>query len=178
MKRTIAFGFIAACSVTLNIVFVTMWLLHAAPRFIMPQRACRAEQECPGKCPMYKTLELTDSQWGVLKPGIDAYRHVADSLSREIAVAREAMLAELGKTPADTAALTACRNRILDGQRKMQEAVVANVLEQKKVLTPEQSMKFIEKVRSDMSCGKEPGIPGGCRLPMKKGCSNKENGDR
>ncbi len=171
MKRKIAFGFIMVCSIALNITFVTMWLLHAAPRFLMPQRTCGVENGGCRKCPMHRTLELTDSQWCVLKPGVEAYRQMADSLRHEIAAAREAMLVELAKTPTDTAALTACMTRILNGQQKMQEKVMANVLEQKKVLTPEQHRRFIEKVRSDMSCAGFSGTAAGM-APSGKECGH------
>jgi hypothetical protein len=87
-----------------------------------------------------------------------------------MAAAREAMLIELAKTPTDTAAVAVCRERLLNAQRNMQERVVANLLEQKKVLTPEQHRRFIEKVRSDMSCAGGRGMTG---VPFEKECGRR-----
>jgi len=144
------FGFIVVCSLVLNVAFVTMWLTHAVPRFMMSQRMCGHENMNCRKCPLHEKLGLTDSQWGVLRPRVEAYRQVVDTIRYEISTSREALLAELAKTPTDTAALRACRERIQDWQIKMQEQVVANVLEQKAVLTPEQQRQFIEMVRNGM----------------------------
>lgn len=168
MKHKIVFGFITVCSIALNIAFVTMWLIHAAPRLALTQQCCNTELDGCRKCPMQKTLDITDSQWNVLKPGVETYRRMVDSLQHEIVTAREAMLTELAATPTDTASISAYRDRILAGQRKMQEQVIANVLEQKAVLTPGQHLRFIEKVRSDMFCGSEPGMAGACRRTTGK----------
>jgi Spy/CpxP family protein refolding chaperone len=168
MKRKMVFGFIAACSLVLNVAFVTMWLTHAGPRFLMAHRMCGAKQMDCQQCPLHKTLALSDSQWGVLKPRVEAYRQGADSLQCEIAAAREALLVELARTPTDTAALAACRGRILDGQRRMQERVVLTVLEQKKVLTPEQQKRFIETMRSSMACERGLGMIGATGMMHQK----------
>jgi Spy/CpxP family protein refolding chaperone len=155
MKRKMVLGFIVVCSLVLNAAFVTMWLTHAVPRLMMSQRMCSHKNMNCRKCPLHEKLGLTDSQWGVLKPRVEAYRQAVDSVRHEIVMSREALLAELVKTPADTAALRVCRERIQDWQRKMQEQVVANVLEQKAVLTPEQQRQFIAMVRNGM--GSEDG---------------------
>jgi len=171
MKRKILFGFIAVCSLVLNIAFIAMWLTHAAPRFMMTHQSCRVDKADCQKCPLYKTLALSDSQWSVLRPHVEAYRHLADSLLRELSAAREALITELARTPTDTAALTMCRERILNGQRKMQEQVVANVLAQKAVLTPEQQQRFIETVRNSMACERMPGMIGMMnKNHLKDGC--------
>jgi hypothetical protein len=161
MRHRMVFGFIMVCSLVLNAAFVAMWVTHAAPRFLVAHRLCRSDRppDCRN-CPLHKTLSLSDSQWGVLRPRVEAYRHVADSLLREIASARESLLVELARTPTDTAALAACRGRILDGQRRMQEQVVMTVLEQKKVLAPEQQRRFIEAMRGSMACERGLGTLG------------------
>jgi Spy/CpxP family protein refolding chaperone len=150
MKRKILFGFIVVCSLVLNAAFVTMWLTHAVPRYTMSQRMCGQENMNCRKCPLHEKLGLSDAQWGVLGPRVQAYRQAVGSIRREITASRQALLAELAKTPTDTAAVRACRDRILDGQRKMQEQVVANVIEQKAVLTAEQQRQFLEMVRNGM----------------------------
>ena len=162
MNRKVIFGFVVVCSLALNATFVAMWVTHAGPRLMM-HRSCDPSDAGCGACPLHQTLALSDSQWGVLQPRVAAYRHVAESLQREIAAARRALLDELARTPTDTSALRACRERILDGQRRMQEQVVLTVLEQKRALTPEQQKRFIEAVRG-MACERgfgtlDPGHP-------------------
>ena len=169
MKRKFLFRFIIACSLVLNVAFLTMWLTHAVPRFLMAQRFCKADTFDCGKCPLHQALALSDSQWNVLRPGVETYRKTVDSLQREIANARELLLNELEKTPADTAGLVMLRERILDGQRRMQERVVANVLEQKAVLTTEQQRRFIEMVRSGMGCERGLGMLGIGQTMDRKG---------
>jgi Spy/CpxP family protein refolding chaperone len=151
MKRRILLGFVVVCSLVLNIAFVTMWLTHAAPRLATSHRMCGLENMSCRDCPLHEKLGLTDSQWTVLMPRVKAYRQAVDSIRLEIATSRKALLAELAKTPTDTAALGVCRERIHNLQRKLQDQVVANVLDQKSVLTPEQQRQFIEMVRTSMS---------------------------
>ena len=160
MNRKMIFRFLVVCSLVLNAAFVAMWVTHAAPRLMMCHRFCASKDAGGRACPMHQTLALSDSQWGVLRPRVEAYRQAAESLQREIAAAREALLGELARTPTDTASLAACRERILDGQRRMQEQVVLTVLEQKRALTPEQQRRFIETVRSSMACERGGGCTG------------------
>jgi Spy/CpxP family protein refolding chaperone len=174
MKRKLIFRFIIVCSLALNVAFLAMWFTHATPRFLMAQRFCKADTfECR-KCPLHQALSLSDSQWNVLSPRIETYRKAVDSFQREIATARESLLNELEKSPADTAVLAVFREQVLDGQRKMQEHVVANVLEQKAVLTAEQQRRFIEMMRSGMGCERGLGVLGIRQTMYKKGEGGEE----
>jgi hypothetical protein len=160
-KRTL-FGFLIACSVILNIVFIGMWMVHAVPRHFIKHRQCGAEQHVHQGCPMQKALSLSDSQWALLKPGIESLRETATSgLCREMAKNRAALVDELEKTPTDSAALSACRERIVACQRKMQMFVISHLLEEKKMLTREQQQRFFSELRSTMSCGGVPGMTEG-----------------
>jgi Spy/CpxP family protein refolding chaperone len=159
-KRTF-YGFLIACSVILNIVFFGMWMTHAAPRHFIKHRQCGAEQAFHQGCPMQKALSLSDSQWALMKPGIESLRETTTSvLCREMAKNRAALVDELEKTPTDSAALSACMERIVASQRKMQMSVVNHLLEEKKILTQDQQRRFFKAIRNNMSCAGGPGMMG------------------
>ena len=159
-KRTF-YGFLIACSVILNIVFIGMWITHAVPRHFIKHRQCRAEQAFHQGCPMREALSLSDSQWALMKPGIESLRETTISnLYREMAKNRAALVDELETTPADSAALSACRERIVDCQRKMQIFVINHILEEKQMLTQEQQKRFFRALRSNMSCAAASGTMG------------------
>jgi Spy/CpxP family protein refolding chaperone len=159
-KRTF-FGFLIACSVILNIVFFGMWMTHAAPRHFIKHRQCGAEQAFHQGCPMQKALSLSDSQWALLKPGIESLRETTTSGPyREMAKNRAALVDELEKTPTDSAALSACIERITACQKNIQVLVVKHLLEEKKMLTQDQQRRFFNTLRSNMSCAGGPGMMG------------------
>jgi hypothetical protein len=159
-KRTF-FGCLITCSVILNIVFIGMWVVHAAPRHFTKHRQCGAEQRFHQGCPMQKALSLSDSQWTLLKPGIESLRETTTcGLNREMAKNRATLVDELEKTPTDSAALSACRERIVACQRKMQVFVINHILEEKQMLTQDQQRRFFSALRSNMSCAGVPGMMG------------------
>jgi hypothetical protein len=159
-KRTL-FGCLIACSVILNIVFVGMWAVHAGPRHFTKHRQCGADQRFHGGCPMQKALSLSDSQWTLLKPGIESLRETTTSgLYREMAKNRATLVDELEKTPTDSAALSSCRERIVGCQRQMQLYVINHILEEKQLLTQEQKKRFFSALRSNMACTGVSGMMG------------------
>jgi hypothetical protein len=158
-KRTF-FGCLIACSVILNIVFLGMWMVHAAPRHFMKYCQCGSAKHAHQQCALQKALSLNDSQWTLLRPGIESYRETTFSLCREIAKNRAALVDELEKTPIDTAALLECKERIVACQSKMQELVTGHILEEKKMLTPDQRKRFFKTLRNNTTCAGVPGMMG------------------
>jgi Spy/CpxP family protein refolding chaperone len=160
MKRAMIFRFIVVCSLVLNAVFVAMWMTHAAPKHFMKYCQGGSENNHHGKCPMQKGLSMSDSQWTLVKPGIASFRETHFRLCGEIAKNRAALVDELEKTPIDTAALSACKERIVACQKEMQTLAANHILEEKKMLTPDQQRRFFNTLRSNMSCGGFSGIMG------------------
>ena len=161
MTKRIFFGFLIVGSLLFNIVFVGMWMVHAAPRHFSKHRQCEAGQYFYQGCPMKKALSLSDSQWTLLKPGIESLRETTTSgLYREMAKNRAALVEELEKTPTDSAALSACRERIVACQRTMQIFVINHILEEKQMLTREQQKRFFSALRSNMSGAGVSGMMG------------------
>jgi Spy/CpxP family protein refolding chaperone len=167
MKRKMLFGFIMVCSLVLNIAFVTIWTAHAVPRHFMKHCQYGCAESLHQKCPMQKALALSDSQWTLLHPKIESIREMTSGLYRELAKNRTALVDELEKTPTDSAALFACRERIITCQKNIQALVVNHLLEEKKMLTPEQQRRFFSAIRSNMSCGGVQGLMG--MTPLESG---------
>jgi Spy/CpxP family protein refolding chaperone len=167
MKRKMLFGFIMTCSLVLNVAFVAMWMAHAVPRHFMKHCQYGCAESLHQKCPMQKALALSDSQWTLLHPKIESIRETTSGLYRELAKNRMALVDELEKTPTDSAALSACRERIISGQKKIQELVVNHILEEKKMLTQEQQRRFFSAIRGNMSCAGVPGMMG--MTPLESG---------
>ena len=154
------FRFIMACSLVLNVAFVAMWMAHAVPRHFMKQCQYGCAESLHQKCPMQKALALSDSQWTLLHPGIDSIRETTSGLYRELAKNRMALVDELEKTPTDSAALSACRDRIIACQKNIQGLVINHILQEKKMLTPEQQKRFFSAMRGNMACGGVQGLMG------------------
>jgi Spy/CpxP family protein refolding chaperone len=158
-KRTL-YGFLIACSVILNIVFIGMWVAHAAPRHFTKHCHFASAGNHHQKCPMQQALSLSDSQWSRLHPGIESVRETASGLHREMAKHRMALVDELEKVPTDSAAIAACIERIVASQREMQVSVVNHLLEEKKMLTSDQQRRFFKAIRNNMSCAGGSGMMG------------------
>jgi len=167
MKRKMLFGFIMACSLVLNVAFVAMWMAHAAPRHFKKHCQYGCAESLHQKCPMQKALSLNDSQWTLLHPKIESIRETTSGLYRELAKNRMALVDELEKTPTDSTALFARRERIIACQKNIQGLVINHLLEEKKMLTPEQQRRFFSAIRGNMSCGGAQGLMG--MTPLENG---------
>jgi Spy/CpxP family protein refolding chaperone len=174
MKRKTLFGFIIVCSLVLNIAFVAMWMAHAAPRHFMKRCQYGCAQSLHQKCPMQKALALSDSQWALLYPGIESVRKATSDLHRELAKNRMALVTELEKTPTNSVAVSECRERIVACRKDMQALVTNHILEEKKVLTPEQQRRFFSALRGNMSCGGVSGMMG--MTPLESGVRSEAEG--
>jgi hypothetical protein len=159
MKKRILAGFCITCSVVLNAVFIGMWAAHAAPRHFMNHGQCEFEQHAGSRCALQKELSASDSQWSVLKPGIESYHETASVICREIAKNRAALVDELEKNPTDSAALSSCKKRIVACQGTMQDVFADHILREKKMLTPDQRRRFFDRLRAaSCAAGPTPGV--------------------
>jgi Spy/CpxP family protein refolding chaperone len=163
-KRSIL-GFLIVCSVILNIVFIGMWMAHAAPRHFAKYCQYGASGNKHHACAMQKSLSINDSQWTILKPGIDSFREKTMSLCQETAKNRAELLVELEKTPTDSTAVSTSIDRIASCQKAMQTLMASHILEEKKLLTQDQKQRFFNALRKDMRCAGAPGMAG--MMPCK-----------
>jgi Spy/CpxP family protein refolding chaperone len=139
--------FILAIFLTIiNVTALGTWLYN---RHTMEQ-SC-AETCCTGSgktCGMvlHEKLELTPSQLQQLQQHQALYRQSLDSVTRELCHCRtqlgECLLAE----PSEPARVQQIVQRMDSLQSVVHHKVVANLLEQKKQLTPEQQKKFFTMI--------------------------------
>jgi hypothetical protein len=152
MKSKVPVGILLAGSLVFNAVFIGAWIAHALPRHLSAQGQRGPEEACHRQCAMQKTLLMSDSQWTMLKPGVESLRGKSAALCHEIARNRAALVDELEKAVPDSAAVALCTERILAGQREMQALITGHILEEKKMLTQDQSKRYFTKLRGSMSC--------------------------
>ena len=158
-KRVIA-GFLIACSVILNVVFIGMWIAHAAPRHFAQHSWCVSMENAHHGYALPKTLSMSDSQWTIMQPGIESLREKMSGICGDILKNRAELLNELEKTPTDSVALSACRERIVACQKKMQVLVTDHILKEKEMLTQDQRQRYFNALRKNMTCAGVPEIGG------------------
>jgi hypothetical protein len=159
MTKKAFFGILVACSFVLNAVVIGMWTTHALPRSF-EKRKCGAMDNGCGKCPMQKSLGMSDSQWSRLKPLVSAYHESTAVAYKQIAESRMMLVDELEKAEPDSAVLRQCRERILDGQNAMQRIVTNHIIDEKELLTPDQRRRFFQLMRGNLGCSNMPGMMG------------------
>jgi hypothetical protein len=167
MKKQIFYRILIIGSLIFNIVFIGMWMAHAVPRHFMKYCRCGSSENAHHACAMQKALSMSDSQWTLLKPGVESFREKNFHLCREIGKNRAALMDELERTPVDSAALFACKGRIVACQGNMQDLVTSHILGEKEKLTPDQRRRYFAALRNNMSCAGVPGMMG--MTPFEKG---------
>jgi Spy/CpxP family protein refolding chaperone len=173
MTKKFFYGFLIASSLIFNAVFIAMWLAHAVPRHFYKHCKYEAEENIQAKCPLQKALSMSDGEWSKIHPRIESLRETTSGLYREMSENRAKLVDELEKNPIDSAALSACRERIAACQKNIQAQVVSHILEEKKLLTQEQQKRFFSALRSNMSCGGLPGMMGAMPEGISGRCQEK-----
>ena len=111
-------------------------------------------------CPLQKTLQLTADQWDSVKPRFDVFHSSALKICGRVQINRAAFVNELEKPQPDTSVLKELGLKILEEQQKLQELSVKHLLEEKKMLSPEQRNRFFAEIRKNMGCDSRPGTFG------------------
>lgn len=152
-------------SVAFNAAFGTAWLrqaLTAAPE-APPSTPPTSREIGTGRvwCPLHRSLGTSGQQWQQIEPRLVAFQDATGALEDQIERQR-AELIDLAAAPVvDREALRARQQEILTGQQKMQDLVVAYLLEEKQSLTPEQQKALFDLIRQRSGCrGGPPGAGG------------------
>jgi Spy/CpxP family protein refolding chaperone len=152
--------FVLILSLSTNLAFVGTW---AAERFAGTQAAGSAESiKTDGTgiwCPLHRKLGVTQEQWRRIEPEMKAFHEKVRESCKEMQGLRREMMQLLSQQEPDREAISAQQQRILDGQRKMQDLVLNLILTEKEILTAEQENELFEMLREGASCG-GPGRPG------------------
>lgn len=138
-------------SVGLNIAFVAVWAIHRLPT------GCRHGGERGVRmggaaCPWHERIEATSAQRAAIEARMDAFRAASAPLCAEVNRHRLELIELLSAVEPDRAAIQAKQSEILNGQSQMQARVIANLLDMKKDITPEQQAVFFKFIRERSGC--------------------------
>lgn len=138
-------------SVSLNAAFVAAWSARS-----LSARSGGVEGRgggtAPVDCPLYRDLGLTEDQRDRIGPRLREFQDaVSEECSRISRVTGE--LIDLVAAPEpDFAALAAKQKEILAARERMQARFIDHLLEQKRILNPDQQRRLFEMIRRG-GCG-------------------------
>jgi Spy/CpxP family protein refolding chaperone len=133
--------------VVLNGAFVAAWL-SSQHESSLPA-PCHVESD--SCCPLQSKLDLTEDQWKKLEPCLTEFRKACRTQCRELNKLRGQLINLIAAPEPDQKAIAAKKREILEGQRKMQDLVVDQLLGTRAFLTPHQQKGLFDLIRSQ--CG-------------------------
>ncbi len=153
-------GLILALSLSLNLAFIGVWVFHAVPGWKMPLIGSDSQhRQNTAPRSLHQELGVTPEQWQQIEPLILQFRQATEGQRQEIMTLRKQLLDLLAAPPADEKAIWAKQEEILAGQRQMQNLVLAHLLKEKKILSPDQAVKLVQALCEQ--CRLEGGILSG-----------------
>jgi Spy/CpxP family protein refolding chaperone len=148
-------------SVALNSAFVAAWVAQA-----LPSKKCDKTSDCE----LFRKLGVTDAQLEQIRPRLEKFRDESKSRCQQINRLRRELIDLIASENPDRDLIRAKQMEILDGQQKMQELVVDQLLTEKSVLSEEQLKAFFDLIRSRCGCGssdKEMGLLDLPKVPQR-----------
>jgi Spy/CpxP family protein refolding chaperone len=130
-------------SVTLNVAFLAGW----AWRAMRPAPESPAGSSSTSALSLHQRLELTPEQRRELEPRLEEFRKETAATFARIDRNREEMLELLAASQPDPERIRAKQQEIQTGQRQCQERLVAHILAEKEILSPEQQRKYFDLLR-------------------------------
>ncbi|HEV3120185.1 MAG TPA: periplasmic heavy metal sensor [Gemmataceae bacterium] len=131
-------------SVTLNSAFVAAWITQA-----LPEKKCTKTSDCE----LFRKIGVSEAQLVQIKPRLEKFRDEASAQCQQINRLRRELIDLIAAEKPDRQLIAAKQKEILEGQRKMQEFVVEQLLTEKSVLTTEQLKAFFDLIRTRCGCG-------------------------
>jgi Spy/CpxP family protein refolding chaperone len=141
-------------SVALNLAFLGVWgarTLEGQPG-ADEGMAEGCATKCSDGCQLHGPIEMTDEQMVQLKPMLDEFGRERYRLCVQIDRARGELIDALAPDEPDLDLVRQHQTDILDGQRRMQDLTVRQLLREKEVLTPEQQEKVNAYLRDCCRC--------------------------
>jgi len=139
-------------SVALNIVFIGSYFYHRSELLHV------ASQQSEPDHPLYEELDLGRDQLDRFEPLRESFHAFVKEQGREIKTRQLELVGLLAKEKPDRQAIGAKQEEIQALQQQMQAKVIDHLLEESKILTPEQRQKFfvLIKKRVEKSDGPRP----------------------
>jgi Spy/CpxP family protein refolding chaperone len=133
---------------------------------ILPRSPARPGAESR---PVYEQLDLSPEQRARCEAYADTFHAFLGTLGLEIRKKQLELIDALAAPAPRPESIEARREEIQVLQRRMQAHVIAHLLEEREVFTPEQRARFFELIRSRIEAGRAPGPawvpPGAGRTP-------------
>ena len=148
-------------SVALNIAFVTVWALHRLPLGCGHHAARGPARGTESACPFHERIQATSAQREEIESRLEAFRRASVPLCMEVNKHRLELIDLLAAPEPNRAAIAAKQQQIADGQSQMQERVIANLLEMKAALTPQQQKTLFDTIRERSTCAGHGPMPMG-----------------
>ena len=139
-------------SLALNLAFVVTWGMHHLTVARRHHAAIGSTSGPEFSCPFHERLQATPAQRQEIERRIEAFRKSSVPLCMEVNKHRLELINLLAAPEPDRAAIQAKQKQIMDGQNQMQERVIANLLEMKTALTPEQQKTLFDTIRERSGC--------------------------
>ncbi|MCP4708930.1 MAG: periplasmic heavy metal sensor [Planctomycetes bacterium] len=142
-------------SVAFNLAFVAMWVaygqpqaektptLQGQPECIMPV----TEESGMVCCPLHNQLNIDEQQWVAIEPPLENFRKCTQMVCGDINKLRMEVIDLLAEPEVDLVTLQSKQEAILEGQRAMQQLIIEQLLEEKKVLNPQQQKQLFIMLR-------------------------------
>ncbi len=142
---------LVALSVGLNVAFVAVWAAHRLPR------GCRQDdgssrRGCSTPSQLYESINASPTQRAEMDAHMTAFRTSCVPLCAEVNDYRLDLIDLLVPPEPDQAAIEATQTLILNGHSQMQARAIANLLQLKGCLTPEQQSALFAHVRERSRC--------------------------
>ena len=139
-------------SVALNVAFIGVWGAHVI-REHGHHGTWFTDKHSDGiGCPLHRKLGASEQQWKQIEPKLVEFRKSSQSVCEEVNRKRQEMIDLVASANPDPQAIAAKQEEILAGQRKMQELVIAQLLAEKQVLTPQQQKELFDLLRQRSGC--------------------------
>ena len=139
-------------SVALNIVFIGSWFYHGS--VLLPQ----ADHQASYDHPLCEDLDLGRDQLDRFQPLRDRFHAFVNEQGQKIKARQLELVGLLAEEKPDRRAVDAKQEEIQVLQQQMQAKVIDHLLEESRIFTPEQRLKFFAliKERIEKSDGSRP----------------------
>lgn len=152
--------FLIVASVALNVAFVAMWIIHAAPLQAHPGETGDRETQPTIWCPLHQELGVTEEQWAQIETRLREFQAAVGELRQQAGAMRSQVIDLIAAEEPDIEAIRARQDKMLATKRSIQGLVVDHLLAEKGVLTPEQQQRLFVMLRNRTGCADDPTTAG------------------
>jgi len=138
-------------SVGLNVAFVAVWAVRAAPGWLAAPSPGRHDgPDDPVWCPLLRKVGASPEQWRRIEPRLTDFQKAKQRICLEVRQARVEVIDLIASPAPDRDAIRAKQELIWAGQREVQNLLVEHLLSQKEVLSPDKQKEFFGAMRLRM----------------------------